>query len=501
MNNQVERSTSTSEPIAFVVFGVTGDLTRRKLIPALYELELGGRLEDRLHIIGFARRDWTDETLREILREGIEEFARSQPVDRAVVEKLLARAHYVQSTFDDLDGYRRLRQLLDDHNIPNVMLYLATPPESYVEIIRNVGLTQCNEGCGGWVRLVVEKPYGRDLESARALDDEVHKVFREDQVYRIDHYLGKETVQNIEVFRFANGIFEPLWNRNFIDFVQITVAETVGVGTRAGYYESAGVIRDMFQNHLLQLLTLTAMEAPVAFNANAVRDEKVKVLKALRPLKDRDAILNTYRAQYTSGMADGHRVMGYKDEKGVAPDSITETFLAARLFVDNWRWAGVPFYLRSGKRLPRRVTEIAIQFRQPPLSLFNWENMAGSAPNVLVLNLQPNEGITLSFGAKAPRSYNQIEPVQMNFDYQEAFGTEPPEAYERLLLDVLIGDATLFTRADEVEAAWKFTTQIIDSWKNYPVRNLPVYESGTWGPPGADDFISRDQWTWRNPVE
>lgn len=485
------------EPVAVVIFGVTGDLTRRKLLPAIYELKLVGRLKAPVHIIGFARRDWTDETLAQTMREAVSEFARSQPIDEAILNELLPDVHYVHSTFDDLDGYRRLGALLDEHAIRNVMFYLATPPESYEEIIHNIGATQCSQGCEGWTRLVVEKPYGEDLESAIHLDEEVHKVFREDQVYRIDHYLGKETVQNIMVFRFANGIFEPLWNRNYVDFVQITVSESIGVGTRAGYYEGAGVIKDIFQNHMLQLVALTAMEAPVTFNADAVRDEKVKVLRALRPLQGRDAILNTYRAQYTSGTDGDKRVPGYKDEKGVAPNSITETYLAARLFIDNWRWSGVPFYLRAGKRLPTRVTEVAIQFKQPPLSLFNWQNMAGDAPNVLVLTLQPNEGITLTFGAKSPRPMNEIAPVKMEFSYQEAFGTEPPEAYERLLLDGLMGDPTLFTRSDEVLAAWEFTSHILDAWNHYPVRNLPVYEAGTCGPPGADDFIGRDRWMWR----
>jgi glucose-6-phosphate 1-dehydrogenase len=329
------------------------------------------------------------------------------------------------------------------------------------------------------------------------LDAEVHKVFNENQVYRIDHYLGKETVQNILVFRFANAIFEPLWNRRYVDHIQINVAETVGVGTRAGYYDTSGVIRDMLQNHLLQLVTLTAMEAPVGFNADAVRDEKVKVLKALRPVREKHAITNTYRSQYLYGNVDNQRVVGYKDEAVVPGESITETLLAVRMHVDNWRWAGVPFFVRSEKRMPMRKTEIVIRFRQAPLSLFNWTNLAGDAPNTLVLNLQPNEGIRLEFGAKAPGPINEILPVKMAMDYDKTFGSQPPDAYERLLLDCIMGDATLFTRADEVRAQWSFVTDILQAWQENPVRNLPVYESGTWGPPGLDEFIGQDGYTWR----
>jgi glucose-6-phosphate 1-dehydrogenase len=486
-----------SEGVAIVIFGVTGDLARRKLMAALYENARNNRLPEPFYILGFARRPWSHEKMRGILREGVMKYGRTSPIDEAVLDGLLENAYYVQSTFQDAEGYQKLEEALDQIGVQNTLFYLASPPGWYSVIVENIGKSKLETCSDGWRRIVVEKPFGRDLETALDLDAKLHAVFREDQIYRMDHYLGKETVQNILAFRFGNGIFEPLWNRKYIDHIQITMAETNGVGTRAGYYDKSGVIRDVFQNHLLQLLTLTAMEAPAVFNEKNVRDEKVKVLKSIGKISGEEAIENTCRAQYVSGTIDEQRVPSYRDEPDVDPNSTTETFMAARLFINNWRWAGVPFYLRSGKRLPRRITEIAIQYTQIPLSLFGQRNLAGEAPNVLVLQIQPNEGISLYLGAKVPGNVMRIEPVRMRFSYAEAFGGEPPEAYERLLLDCLLGDATLFTRSDEVEEAWRLTNGIIEAWLDQNLKNLPVYEAGTMGPQCAKDFIHRDGRQWR----
>lgn len=486
-----------SEGVAIVIFGVTGDLARRKLMPALYENAKNDRLPKPLYIIGFARRTWTSEKMCDVLRQGVLDFGRTRPVNKNILDRLLENTFYIESTFQDIEGYAALREVLANIGVRNTLFYLATPPGMYATIVENIGKSNLETCKDGWRRIVVEKPFGRDLESALKLDTKLHSVFEENQIYRMDHYLGKETVQNILAFRFGNGIFEPLWDRKYIDHIQITMAESDGVGTRAGYYDHAGVIRDVFQNHLLQLLSLTAMEAPAVFNEKAVRDEKVKVLKSIHAIKGESALNNTFRAQYVSGTINNTRVISYKDEENVDPDSTTETYLAARLFIDNWRWAGVPFYLRSGKRLPRRMTEISIQFTQVPLSLFGQRNLAIEAPNMLVLRIQPDEGILLYLGAKVPGNQMRIEPVKMRFSYADAFGSTPPEAYERLLLDSLMGDATLFTRSDEVKEAWSLTQGIMDAWKAQNLKNMPVYEAGTQGPPSSEDFIKSDGRAWR----
>lgn len=487
------------EKIGFAIFGVTGDLTKRKLIPALYQLTENNNLSKKIKIIGFARRPWTDNDMKNQLSKGIEDFSRTQPINKGKVQNLLSESIYIESSFENPLGYKILEEKIEKCNLKGLIFYLAAPPDSYIDIIHNLGMLELEGENKVWSRIVVEKPYGSDVDSAEVLEKELHVFFKENQIFRIDHYLGKETVQNILVFRFANGIFEPLWNNHYIDHVQITVAETVGVGTRAGYFDNAGIIRDMFANHLLQLLALTAMESPYAFNASSVRDEKMKVLKALRPMKNEKAIANTVRAQYSASRVGQEEILGYKQEFRVNPNSNTETYLAVKIFVDNWRWSGVPFYIRCGKRLPIRATEIAIHFKQVPLSLFDWKNLAGDAPNVLSLRLQPDEGINLTFGAKMPGPINQISPVSMEFCYEDAFGAQPPEAYERLLLDVINGDATLFTRSDEANAQWQFTTDIINAWNETKTIELPQYPAGTWGPIEAEEFIQKDHRTWRNP--
>lgn len=486
----------TPEPCTMVIFGASGDLTSRKLVPALYNLARERRLPGGFSVVGFARRDWSDDHFRDLLREAVNANSRSGPVDPELWASFAQGIQYHRGSFDEADAYTSLAARLaaidaERGTSGNRVFYLATPPEAYPTIVAQLGahgLAHSN----GWTRIIIEKPFGHDLASAQALNTEVLSVFREDQVYRIDHYLGKETVQNILIFRFANGIFEPIWNRSHIDHVQITVAETIGVEDRGGYYDTSGALRDMIQNHLMQLLCLVAMEPPSLYDADAVRDEKVKVLRAVRPLSVND----TVRGQYGPGSANGLPVRGYREEKGVSPTSQTETYVALKLFIDNWRWAGVPFYLRSGKRLPRRVSEIAIQFKAAPTMIFADTPLNDLDPNVLAIKIQPDEGISLKFSSKTP-GQSQIRPVTMDFRYGASFGVTSPEAYERLLLDCMLGDGTLFTRRDEVETSWALLTPILQAWAEGPPQPFPNYEAGSWGPAAADEFIARDGRSWR----
>ena len=477
-----------------VIFGATGDLTKRKLLPALWSLYQGRTLPEPFSILAVARGEMTSETFRGRMREAVAAFARIQPPSEAVWERFASCLSYCAGDPKDPALYPRLGKALEGH--PNRLFYCATPPSLYATIVTNLGGSGLARGRDGFTRIIIEKPFGRDLESAQELNGLIAGVFRERQVYRIDHYLGKETVQNILVLRFANGIFEPLWNREHVDHVQITVGESIGVESRGPYYEEAGALRDMVQNHMLQLLCLIAMEPPVTFDADPVRDEKNKVMRALKPIEPDAVDDSAVRGQYGPGYVGGQRVAGYRDEPGVRPDSTTETYAALKLFVQNWRWAGVPFYLRTGKRLAKRVSEIAIQFKRTPHLIFR-RDAEGVDPNVLVLRIQPDEGMSLTVEAKTPGPDLRLRPVTMDFRYGAVFGGEPPEAYERLLLDAINGDATLYARGDWVEHAWAALEPVLRRWSSDPPPKFPNYEAGSWGPPEADAFLERDGRKWR----
>jgi glucose-6-phosphate 1-dehydrogenase len=484
-------------PATLVIFGASGDLTRRLLAPAIAHLNRDGAISQEFAIVGIGRSEYTDDAFREHLDGGAREFT---PPTQGRPGDLPARVHYVAGDFGDADLYRRIRETVEkiegERGGPrNRIFYLATPPDADEDIVRHIGEAGLQKVQSGWVRAVVEKPFGHDLESGQKLNRGLLSVFPEKQIYRIDHYLGKETVQNIFVLRFANGIFEPLWNHRYVDHVQISVAESVGVGHRAAFYESAGIIRDMFQNHLLQLLTLTAMEPPAAFEADAIRAEKVKVLESIRPFPD-DAIDDwAIRGQYGAGVVDGKKVPGYREEPKVDPASTTPTYAAVRFAIDNWRWAGVPFYLRSGKRLGKRVTEIAIEFKGVPHRFFS-KASGELLPNVLRLHIQPDEGVSLKFGVKIPGSVLQIQSVYMDFPYSK-LGAPIAGGYERLLLDVTHGDQTLFIRGDEAEHAWEVLTPILNAWQRAPAPDFPNYAAGTFGPEAADRFLEKEGRRWR----
>jgi glucose-6-phosphate 1-dehydrogenase len=492
------------DPCVMVIFGFSGDLTRRKLIPALYNLASQQLLSREFAVIGVGRSPMSDDDARKKVTEDFKHFA-TGAVDQDLWEWFVRRISYISGDFDDPTTYDRLNEALTrvdkEHNSHgNYFFYLATAPNFFggiVEHLARVGL-MTEEKDTHWRRVIIEKPFGHDLDSAKALNQQILKVAAECQIYRIDHYLGKETVQNILALRFANGIFEPIWNRRYIDHVQISVAETVGVETRGGYYDSAGALRDMVPNHIMQLITLTAMEPPISFEANAVRDEQAKILHAIQPFSNEDVLSKTIRGQYGEGLVDGKRVPGYRNEDGVPPDSRTETFVAMRLLIDNWRWAGVPFYLRTGKRLPGRNTHVVIQFRRAPFMLFRETQVENMMPNQLVLHIQPEEGISLRFAAKTPGPAMQLGEVNMDFEYADYFGINPSTGYERLLHDCMTGDATLFQRADMVEAGWSIVNPVMDVWKALPPRYFPNYPAGTWGPKESDELMERDGRRWRN---
>jgi glucose-6-phosphate 1-dehydrogenase len=496
---------SPADPCVMVIFGASGDLTKRKLIPALMNLETGGLLSEHFAVIANARADQTDESFRKKLIEEVREFVPADVYDR-VKTWIGERVFYVRGEFGDDGMYRRLDETLKrvDDQISargNALFYLATPPDYFIEIVQRLGeaglLKEDPEKF--WRRVIIEKPFGHDLESARTLNREIGRVLSESQIYRIDHYLGKETVQNLMVFRFANGIFEPVWNRRYVDHVQITVAETVGVEGRGNYYESAGALRDMVQNHLFQVLALTALEPPTSFEADAVRDERVKALRAMRPFSRKCIECDVVRGQYVAGEINGQRVPAYREEPNVAPDSRTETFVAMRLYLDDWRWADVPFYLRTGKRLPKRVSEIAIQFKKAPLVLFRGSCQEQMEPNLLIVRIQPDEGIALRFQAKVPGPDVTLGTVRMDFKYADYFGSKPSTGYETLLYDCMTGDSTLFHRADIIETGWKLVTPILEEWEQNPHKPIPTYSAGSWGPKEADELLGRDGRSWRMP--
>ncbi|HEV2393788.1 MAG TPA: glucose-6-phosphate dehydrogenase [Verrucomicrobiae bacterium] len=495
-------------PCSIVIFGASGDLTARKLVPALYHLFIDNQMPPDFRIIGFARREKTDASWRQELRQALDQFSRTKPVDNNVWEQFSQHISYCRGDLTDPGAYQRLEQQLtalgSEPLRKNLLFYLATLPSQFgsvIEQLHQAGLLQKNDANGrGWQRIVVEKPFGHDLETARQLNRELTRYASEQQVFRIDHYLGKETVQNILMFRFSNATFERLWNRDSIDHVQITVSEELGVGQRGGYYEEAGALRDMVQNHLLQVLSLVAMEPPVSLEAECIRDEKVKLLKSIRRLTPQEVARQVVRGQYFAGKVDSELRVGYRQEPKVKPDSNVETYVGLELFIDNWRWSGVPFFLRTGKCLPLSASEVRVQFRPTPHVLFAAECGQQLDSNSLTLRLQPNEGITLRFNGKVPGTSLAVRPVRMHFSYDSEFGAYTPEAYERLLLEAMAGDATLFIRRDEVETAWQIVDSIRQAWDAKPLTNREFYSAGTWGPVAADDLLAQSGHAWREPA-
>lgn len=499
------RSSRSIDPCILVIFGATGDLTGRKLMPAIYNLGREGMLPSNFACVGFARREKSHDEFRAEMKKEVNSYSRVKPVEESFWQHFEEKIFYHCSDFDQDDGYSSLKQFLSALDAKygtkgNRIFYLSVQPKYFPLIIEKLSkhglIYDYNTVKDKWSKVIIEKPFGRDFASAEALQNHIQKYMNEKQLYRIDHYLGKETVQNLLVFRFANSIFEALWNYKHIDHVQITVAEDIGIGTRGHFFEEEGLLRDIVQNHMMQLLSLVAMEPPVNLSADAIRDEKVKVLEAVRPFDANDFEKTIIRGQYGKGVIGGENVVGYRQEKDVDPKSHIETYLALKLYIDNWRWDGVPFYLRGGKRLPKRATEIAITFYDAPGVLFKQQGRKND-PNVLAIRIQPDEGIALKINCKVPGPTSPIQPVKMDFRYGSYFGQAPPDAYERLIWECILGDSTLFARTDEVSHSWRIFTPILDYWAGHPPADFPNYESGTWGPKSADEMISKDGRSWR----
>jgi glucose-6-phosphate 1-dehydrogenase len=490
-----------ADPALLIIFGASGDLTRRKLIPALYDLTCVGCVPRKFEVLGVGRTRMTTEEFRARMRQGALDSGGISNLDSEQWASFEKRLFYLVGDSGDLDFYPRLaaklEQMHDAGSRTNHLFYISTPASVAGPIIEGLGSSGLNQNEKGWARIVLEKPFAHDLESAQELNRTVLRTFDESNVYRIDHYLGKETVQNILVFRFGNSLFEPVWNRNYVDYVEITAAETVGVENRASFYEETGALRDMVANHMLQLVALTAMEPPIAFDADAVREQKVQVFRSIRPMSVEEVAYRTVRGQYGPGQINGHQMPGYRDEPGVRKNSSTETYVALEFYIDNWRWAGVPFFVRTGKRLARRLTEISIHFKRTPQALFARTPDEEIDPNVITLGIQPDEGITVKFGAKRPAAHMQVAPVEAEFSYRGSFGAAIPEAYTTLLLDAMRGDATLFTRGDEVEAEWRIITPIEEAWAQLPPPSFPNYAAGSSGPADADALVAGDQHRWR----
>lgn len=491
------------EPLIFVIFGASGDLTRRKLIPAIFDLFKGGHLPDHFAVLGVSRSDWSEDDFRRNAFEesGHLEFAINE---RELVQEFAEHLSYLSIDTMSPGDYQRVSQRLSDLNSTfdtggNYIFYLSTPPSLYEIIPEFLAAQNLHHSNGGWRRLVIEKPFGYDRQSARQLNLKLRQHFSEDQIYRIDHYLGKETVQNLLVTRFANGIFEPLWNRNYVHHIEITSAEDIGVGSRGGYYDQSGALRDMLQNHLMQVVAHVAMEPPISPDANSIRSEKTKLFRSLRPIEERDVAQYAVRGQYMASRMRGVPVLGYRDEPGVPPDSKTETYAAVKFFIDNWRWSGVPFYVRTGKRLPTKVTEVTITFKKPPHTLFKRESDVFKSNNELVIRIQPDEGLLLNFGMKIPGAGFHVKNVGMDFHYSDLTEEEIPTAYERLLLDCMKGDATLYAHGDSVEYAWEFLEPIINAWSYDPEIPVYGYPAGSWGPEVADKLVESTELSWRNP--